>query len=73
MKNNNRKFFKDKWNIYESLSAHEVQELCVAEITFTNLTGFLYLRKANVVNSNMKVLRQQLLDSMKESLFLAQN
>ena len=73
MKNSNRRFYNNKWEIFESLNQEEVQQLCFCEITFTNLTGFLYLRKANVANNKLKVSRQQLVDSMKETLYLSQN
>ena len=73
MKNSNRRFYNNKCEIFESLSQRKVQELCISEITFTQLTGFLFLRKANVANNKLKISRQMLIDSMKESLFLSQN
>ena len=73
MKNSSRWFYNYKCEIFESLSQGEVQELCVSEITFTQLTGFLFLRKANNTNNKLKILRQRLIDGMKESLFLSQN
>jgi hypothetical protein len=73
MKNNNRKFFKDKANIFENLSVREVHTLSTAEITFTNVTGFIYLRKSNVACNKLKIARQQLQNSMKESLYRSQN
>jgi len=73
MKNSNRRFYNNKCEIFESLNQKEVQQLCFSEITFTSLTGFMYLRKANVANNKLKVSRQQLIDSMKEALYLSQN
>jgi hypothetical protein len=73
MKNSNRRFYNNKCEIFESLSQKEVQQLCISEVTFTNLTGFLFLRKANIANNKLKVSRQMLIDSMKESLYLSQN
>ena len=73
MKNSNRRFYKSKCEIFESLTQKEVQQLCLSEITFTSLTGFLYLRKANAVGNRLKISRQQLVDSMKETLYLSQN
>ncbi|MEP6847052.1 MAG: hypothetical protein ABI861_13660 [Panacibacter sp.] len=40
MKNSNRRFFKDKWNIFENLSQREVQQLCISEISFTEFGNY---------------------------------
>jgi hypothetical protein len=73
MRNNNRRFYNNKCEIFESLTTKQVQALCLSEIAFTSLAGFLYLRKANTVNNKLKVSRQMLIDSMKETLYLSQN
>lgn len=73
MRNNNRRFYNNKCEIFESLTTKQVRQLCLTEITFTSLTGFLYLRKANTVGNSLKISRQQLVDSMKETLYLSQN
>ena len=73
MKNSNRRFYNNECEIFESLSQKETQQLCFSEITFTELTGFLFLRKTNTANNKLKISRQTLIESMKESLFLSQN
>jgi hypothetical protein len=47
--------------------------LCFADITFTNLTGFLFLKKENAGSYRKQISRHMLFDSMKTSLLLAQN
>ena len=73
MKNSNRRFFKDKLNIFENLSQHQVQQLCVSEITFTDLTGLLFISKSSCTDTQQKITRNQLYNSMKETLLLSQN
>lgn len=73
MKNSNRRFYSNKCEIFESLSQEQVQQLCFSEITFIQLTGFLFLRKVNVENSRLNISRQMIISSMKESLYLSQN
>lgn len=73
MRNNNPRFYNNKCEIFESLNTKQVQALCLTEITFTSLTGFLYLRSENVANNKFKISRQQLVNSMKETLYLSQN
>lgn len=73
MKHNNRRFFNNNCEFFEHMSQKEIQQLCFSEMTFTNLAGFLFLRKANVANNILKISRQQLIDSMKNALTLSQN
>jgi hypothetical protein len=73
MRNSNRKSFKDKRNIFENLSAPQIGQLCLSDITFTNLTGFLFLRKGTSSGFQQRISKQMLLVSMKESSLLSQN
>jgi hypothetical protein len=73
MKNSNRRFYNSKCEIFESLSQKEVQRLCYADIIFTQLEGFLFLRKTNIASTRLKIARQMLIESMKEALYLSQN
>ncbi|CAN5834088.1 hypothetical protein BH10BAC2_BH10BAC2_22140 [soil metagenome] len=72
MKNSNRRFIKDEWNVFENLSQSQVRQLCLDEIIFTNLTGFLFLSIRNT-GCKKQISRQQLYNSMKETLTLSRN
>jgi len=73
MKNSNRKFLKDQWKTFENLSPRQVRELCFIEPAFTNLMGFLYLKKGTVSDRQHSISKKSLSVSMKTSLFLSRN
>lgn len=73
MKNSNRRSSRNKYQTFENLNQKEVQQLCSAEIIFTQLTGLLFLREDIGANNNLKASRQMFIDSIKESLQLSQN
>lgn len=72
MENSNGRFCNNKQGVFESLTQNEMQRLCLSDISFTELTGFLFLRKKNA-NSKQKVSKKLLFSSMKELLKLSQN
>ncbi|QEC70060.1 hypothetical protein FRZ67_23165 [Panacibacter ginsenosidivorans] len=72
MKNSNRRFIKDEWNIFENLSQTQMKQLCLGEIIFTDVTGFLFISK-HFSSCKKLIPRQQLYNSMKETLMLSQN
>lgn len=73
MKNSNRKFFRNEWSIFENLSTKQVQQLCFADIAFTELTGFLFVAREKGRDMQQKISKHLLLRSMQESLMLSQN
>jgi hypothetical protein len=73
MKNSNGKFSRDQWNIFQCLSQQEVRQLCICDISFTALTGILYLRKGNITDHQYRIPAKLLLQSMEQSLLLSQN
>lgn len=73
MKNSNGKFSANQWNLFQCLSQQEVRQLCTCDITFTALTGMLYLRKGNITAHQYRIPAKLLLQSMEQSLLLSRN
>lgn len=73
MKNSMGKFSGDQWYIFQCLSQQEIRQLCISDITFTTLTGMLYLRKGNITDHQYRIPAKLFLQSMEQSLLLSQN